>query len=95
MQVRDAGNLLTRASLAIPSVDTDEIIVNYRSMDELVRHLRWVSTPSHGPATFLTLNMSSKVQCWAACSNLESAAFTHVWRHCEPLARNSSLCVSA
>ncbi|CAL5229286.1 g12583 [Coccomyxa viridis] len=39
-QVRDAGNLLTRANLAIPSVDTDEIIVNYRSMDELVRHLR-------------------------------------------------------
>ena len=43
MQVRDAGNLLTRANLAIPSVDTDEIIVNYRSMDELVRHLRWAS----------------------------------------------------
>lgn len=40
MQVRDAGNLLTRANLAIPSVDTDEIVVNYRSMDELVKHLR-------------------------------------------------------
>ena len=41
MQVRDAGNLLTRANLAIPSVDTDEIVVNYRSMDELITHLRW------------------------------------------------------
>lgn len=38
--MRDAGNLLTRANLAIPSVDTDEIIVNYSSMDELVSHLR-------------------------------------------------------
>ena len=41
MQVRDAGNLLTRANLAIPSVDTDEIVVNYRSMNELVQHLRY------------------------------------------------------
>ena len=40
MQVRDAGNLLTRASLAIPSVDTDEITVHYQSMEELVTHLR-------------------------------------------------------
>ncbi|CAK0787089.1 hypothetical protein CVIRNUC_010305 [Coccomyxa viridis] len=39
-QVRDAGNLLTRANLAIPSVDTDELTVQYRSMDELVNHLR-------------------------------------------------------
>ena len=35
LQVRDAGNLLTRANLAIPSVDTDELTVQYRSMDEL------------------------------------------------------------
>lgn len=39
--MRDAGNLLTRAGLAIPSVDTDEITVHYRNMDELVNHLRW------------------------------------------------------
>ena len=38
--MRDAGNLLTRAGLAIPSVDTDEITVYYRSMEELITHLR-------------------------------------------------------
>jgi NADH dehydrogenase [ubiquinone] 1 alpha subcomplex assembly factor 5 len=39
-QVRDAGNLLTRAGLAIPTVDVDEISVMYRDPVQLVTHLR-------------------------------------------------------
>jgi len=39
-QVRDAGNLLTRAGLAIPTVDVDDIIVHYRDTVGLARHLR-------------------------------------------------------
>eukprot|EP00890_Picochlorum_soloecismus_P001602 jgi/Picsp_1/2442/NSC_05903-R1_sam-dependent methyltransferase len=38
--VRDAGNLLTRAGLQIPSVDVDDIVVNYPDPVALVRHLR-------------------------------------------------------
>ena len=64
MQVRDAGNLLTRANLAIPSVDTDE----------LVRHLRWdvlleheavhpvVLVPVQESASCSCLDLSEKVQ---------------------------------
>ena len=39
-QVRDAGNLLTRAGLAIPAVDVDEIQVHYADAVQLVQHLR-------------------------------------------------------
>ena len=39
-QVRDAGNLLTRAGLAIPAVDVDDIQVHYRDATHLVQHLR-------------------------------------------------------
>ncbi|KAK9917381.1 hypothetical protein WJX75_003779 [Coccomyxa subellipsoidea] len=39
-QVRDAGNLLTRAGFSIPSVDTDEITVQYNGIDDLYHHLR-------------------------------------------------------
>ena len=39
-QVRDAGNLLTRAGLAIPTVDVDEIEVFYPDAAALVGHLR-------------------------------------------------------
>ena len=39
-QVRDAGNLLTRAGFAIPSVDTDDVAVHYQDPMQLVRHLR-------------------------------------------------------
>ncbi|KAK9804027.1 hypothetical protein WJX73_003892 [Symbiochloris irregularis] len=39
-QVRDAGNLLTRAGYSIPSVDTDDVTVHYSSPMHLVRHLR-------------------------------------------------------
>ena len=38
--MRDAGNLLTRAGLAIPSVDVDQIQVHYRDAVQLVEHLR-------------------------------------------------------
>ncbi|PRW59398.1 methyltransferase At1g22800 [Chlorella sorokiniana] len=39
-QVRDGGNLLTRAGLAIPAVDVDEVQVHYRDPVQLVEHLR-------------------------------------------------------
>ncbi|KAG8633588.1 hypothetical protein MANES_18G119700v8 [Manihot esculenta] len=39
-QVRDAGNLLTRAGFTLPGVDVDEYVVKYRSALELIDHLR-------------------------------------------------------
>ncbi|CAL1390487.1 unnamed protein product [Linum trigynum] len=39
-QVRDAGNLLTRAGFTLPGVDVDEYTVKYRSALELIDHLR-------------------------------------------------------
>ncbi|XP_010912691.1 putative methyltransferase At1g22800, mitochondrial [Elaeis guineensis] len=39
-QVRDAGNLLTRAGFTLPGVDVDEYTVRYDSALELVEHLR-------------------------------------------------------
>ncbi|WVZ01184.1 hypothetical protein V8G54_027253 [Vigna mungo] len=40
IQVRDAGNLLTRAGFTLPGVDVDEYIVKYESALELIEHLR-------------------------------------------------------
>ena len=34
--MRDAGNLLTRAGLGIPSVDMDEITVHYKQVGRVV-----------------------------------------------------------
>ena len=50
-QVRDAGNLLARAGLSIPSVDVDEIIVHYSNPEALVDHLRLDTclTPTEAP----------------------------------------------
>ncbi|KAM7279759.1 hypothetical protein ACFE04_006893 [Oxalis oulophora] len=39
-QVRDAGNLLTRAGFTLPGVDVDEYVVKYRNALELIEHLR-------------------------------------------------------
>ncbi|KAL0917676.1 hypothetical protein M5K25_012755 [Dendrobium thyrsiflorum] len=39
-QVRDAGNLLTRAGFALPGVDVDEYTVRYDNALELIEHLR-------------------------------------------------------
>ncbi|KAL1063407.1 hypothetical protein V6Z11_D13G140800 [Gossypium hirsutum] len=39
-QVRDAGNLLTRAGFALPGVDVDEYVVRYKSALDLIEHLR-------------------------------------------------------
>ncbi|XP_047311381.1 putative methyltransferase At1g22800, mitochondrial [Impatiens glandulifera] len=39
-QVRDAGNLLTRAGFTLPGVDVDEYVVKYSSALELIEHLR-------------------------------------------------------
>jgi hypothetical protein len=38
--VRDAGNLLTRADLALPTVDVDTFVLNYPSPGHLMTHLR-------------------------------------------------------
>ncbi|KAH7291525.1 hypothetical protein KP509_29G020400 [Ceratopteris richardii] len=40
VQVQDAGNLLTGAGFAIPTVDTDKYIMRYPSALELIDHLR-------------------------------------------------------
>ncbi|KAL7138279.1 hypothetical protein ABFS83_10G152300 [Erythranthe nasuta] len=39
-QVRDAGNLLTRAGFSLPGVDVEEYTVRYNSALELIEHLR-------------------------------------------------------
>ncbi|KAG0492226.1 hypothetical protein HPP92_005624 [Vanilla planifolia] len=39
-QVRDAGNLLTRAGFALPGVDVEQYTVRYDSALELIEHLR-------------------------------------------------------
>lgn len=39
-QVRDAGNLLTRAGFTLPGVDMDEYTVRYKSALGLIEHLR-------------------------------------------------------
>ncbi|KAJ0972934.1 hypothetical protein J5N97_020893 [Dioscorea zingiberensis] len=39
-QVRDAGNLLTRAGFTLPSVDVDQYTIRYNSALELIEHLR-------------------------------------------------------
>ncbi|KAM7497094.1 hypothetical protein LguiA_021508 [Lonicera macranthoides] len=39
-QVRDAGNLLTRAGFSLPGVDVDEFTVRYKNAMELIEHLR-------------------------------------------------------
>ncbi|XP_048332032.2 putative methyltransferase At1g22800, mitochondrial isoform X2 [Ziziphus jujuba] len=39
-QVRDAGNLLTRAGFALPGVDVEEYTVKYQSALDLIEHLR-------------------------------------------------------
>lgn len=39
-QVRDAGNLLTRAGFTLPGVDVDQYTVRYNNALELVEHLR-------------------------------------------------------
>eukprot|EP00250_Pteridium_aquilinum_P014985 c22314_g1_i2 orf=290-1309(-) len=40
VQVQDAGNLLTGAGFALPTVDTDKYILRYPSALELIEHLR-------------------------------------------------------
>jgi NADH dehydrogenase [ubiquinone] 1 alpha subcomplex assembly factor 5 len=39
-QVRDAGNLLGRAALAVPAVDVDDVVVRYHDTVEMVLHMR-------------------------------------------------------
>lgn len=38
--MRDSGNLLTRAGLAVPTVDTDSFTMRYASPQQLIQHLR-------------------------------------------------------
>jgi hypothetical protein len=66
-KVRDAGNLLTRAALAIPSVDVDDVVIQYSHPARLIAHLRVSSssprrtappTLSFSPLTLLSGNTS-------------------------------------
>ena len=59
-QVRDAGNLLTRAGLSIPAVDVDDLVVRYSTPMELIAHLR-VREPMHS-ATFVYIMVNMKLQ---------------------------------
>lgn len=40
LQVRDVGNLLTACGFGIPTVDVDDVMMQYDDVLELVRHLR-------------------------------------------------------
>lgn len=55
-QVRDAGNLLTRAGFALPTVDVDEITVRYPSAIELIDHLRSMGETNAVRERILTVN---------------------------------------
>jgi NADH dehydrogenase [ubiquinone] 1 alpha subcomplex assembly factor 5 len=39
-KVKDGGNLLSRAGIALPAVDVDDIVIRYPTALELVEHLR-------------------------------------------------------
>lgn len=39
IQVRDAGNLLTRAGFTLPGVDVDEYVVRYSSGEKISQHI--------------------------------------------------------
>lgn len=39
-QVRDAGNLLTGCGFGIPTVDVDDVVVQYDGVVDLIDHLR-------------------------------------------------------
>ena len=47
-QVRDCGNLLTRAGMRLPAVDVDTLTMNYPSVDKLVDHLRFMGETNAG-----------------------------------------------
>lgn len=55
-QVRDAGNLLTRAGFSLPGVDVDEYTVRYESALELIEHLRSMGETNALSQTTRTLN---------------------------------------
>lgn len=44
--MRDAGNLLTRAGFALPTVDVDTFEMRYGSPAEVVQHLRLMAESS-------------------------------------------------
>jgi hypothetical protein len=75
-QVRDAGNLLMRAGLAIPAVDVDDIQVHYADVVQLVQHLRWALLrtgyvgDSGSEEVFLGGLTAADVQLVAACSTV-------------------------
>lgn len=47
-QVRDCGNLLTRAGMRLPAVDVDTLTMNYPSAAKLVEHLRFMGETNAG-----------------------------------------------
>lgn len=47
-QVRDCGNLLTRAGMRLPAVDVDTLTMNYPTAAKLVEHLRFMGETNAG-----------------------------------------------
>lgn len=53
VQVRDAGNLLTRAELSLPAVDVDAFTMRYGGAADLVEHLRVSNAQFAWPACLI------------------------------------------
>ena len=70
VQVRDAGNLLTRAGLTIPAVDVDELVVRYGTPMELIAHLRVRAAWPLLLKTLQTTLISSCCMAGQACSRI-------------------------
>ncbi|KAL6961935.1 hypothetical protein U1Q18_036894 [Sarracenia purpurea var. burkii] len=68
-QVRDAGNLLTRAGFTLPGVDVDEHTVRYKSALELIEHLRAMGETN---ALFQRNNMLKRETALATAAVYES-----------------------
>jgi len=72
-RVRDGGNLLERAGMALPTVDVDTVEVVYPSPAALVRHLRALgesNAVAGGPRPL-------RWDTWAAASAIYGDAFAH------------------
>lgn len=77
-RVRDAGNLLTRAALAIPSVDVDDVVIQYSHPARLIAHLRAMgeTNASKGPQRAIRRSTAARtVEKYAEMFGSEDGAF--------------------
>ncbi|CAI6007335.1 unnamed protein product [Closterium sp. NIES-65] len=81
-QVRDAGNLLTKAGFALPTVDVDEFPVAYPSAVQVVQHLRLLGE------TDCTLHHSQPLPRDTALA--AAAIYAHMFPACPPSAHAHS-----